>query len=243
MKFRVEVIPFLLASIATGLILFLIVRGVGAPSTVATTIAGAFILIACLYFLYFFRDPERLNPRIPNTVISAAEGHIASIADIPSDAFREHARRSGVDPDILGRLAHADATRISVFLSPLNVHVNRAPIAGMARFLGYFPGKHIFTFDEKSSEENQHNAILFESDQTACLLNQIVGPVCRRVVYWPDHNRPVPLQQGDRIGMMKFGSRLDLYFPRNDIRVVVKPGDFVRAGETVIAHLTQEKAP
>lgn len=243
MKFRIEVVPFLLASVAAGLILLLLVRGVGTAWATAACAAVAFTLIACLYFLYFFRDPERRNPQLPNTVISAAEGHIASIADIPSEAFREHTRRSGVDPDVLGRLAHADATRISVFLSPLNVHVNRAPIGGMARFLGYFPGKHIFTFDEKSSEENQHNAILFESEQTACLLNQIVGPVCRRVVYWPDHHRAVPLQQGDRIGMMKFGSRLDLYFPRADIRVVVKPGDFVRAGETVIAHLTQEKAP
>lgn len=79
-----------------------------------------------------------------------------------------------------------DILRISIFLSLFDVHVNRAPISGKSRFLGYFPGKHLFTFDEKSSDVNQHNSILIQNDKTCCLVNQIVGPVCRRVVYWLD---------------------------------------------------------
>jgi len=120
------------------------------------------------------------------------------------------------------------------------VHVNRAPISGESRFLGYFPGRHFFTFKEKSSDYNQHNSILIQNERTCCLLNQIVGPVCRRVVYWPDHDRPVQVRKGDPIGMMKFGSRLDMYFPADTITVVVKEGDPVRAGETIMARLRTE---
>jgi phosphatidylserine decarboxylase len=83
---------------------------------------------------------------------------------------------------------------------------------------------------------NQHNAI-FGTGRTRCLVKQIVGPVARRVVYWPDHGAEVPLPAGARFGMMKFGSRLDMYFPRDDIAVTVREGDRVRAGETVIARL------
>jgi len=123
--------------------------------------------------------------------------------------------------------------RISIFLSLFDVHVNRAPIAGKIAFLGYFPGKRYFTFQEKSSEFNQHNSILIEGPQTRCLVNQIVGPVARRVVYWLKLDQVV--QKGDRIGMMKFGSRLDMVFPKADVAVVVKPGERVQAGVTVVA--------
>ena len=114
--------------------------------------------------------------------------------------------------------------------------MNRAPISGASRFLGYFKGKHFFTFKEKSSDYNQHNAILIEG-RTQCLVKQIVGPVCRRVVYWPDHDNPVKLKKGDRIGMMKFGSRLDMYFPKSDVEITSKVGDKVAAGVTVIGRI------
>jgi len=137
----------------------------------------------------------------------------------------------------LPEFENSAAVRISIFLSLFDVHVNRAPISGNATFLGYFPGKHYFTFQDKSSDHNQHNSILIRNADTACLINQIVGPVCRRVVYWPDHERVVPLRIGDRFGMMKFGSRLDMYFPAADIELLCRPGDEVRAGETIIAEL------
>ncbi len=240
--FRKEVYPFLAAAVLAGLVLFGVLRLAGVAVCPACTAALGLTVVFCVYFLWFFRDPVRTPPEDPDAVISAAEGHIASIVELKRDAFHDHARRSGLNPDDLGRLAAGDVTRISVFLSPMDVHVNRAPIAGRSRFLGYFPGKHIFTFQEKSSEENQHNSILIENARTACLINQIVGPVCRRVVYWPDKTRAVDLARGERIGMMKFGSRLDHYFPREDIAVIVAPGQFVRAGETIIARLTSRNA-
>ncbi len=237
LRFRPEVLPFIAAAAIAGVLLTLIIRACGPKWCCASVWGLALFLIATLYFLYFFRDPDRHAPGDDNLIVSSGEGTLAAITPLTSDAFREHARRSGLDPDALGRLSHGDVTRISVFLSPFNVHVNRAPLNGKSRFLGYFPGKHIFTGNEKSSEENQHNSILIEHPRTTCLLNQIVGPVCRRVVYWLPHDRTVDVRQGDRIGMMKFGSRLDLYFPSADIEATITVGDPVKAGETVVARL------
>jgi len=115
------------------------------------------------------------------------------------------------------------------------VHVNRAPIGGRVGFLRHFPGKRYFTFQDKSSEWNHHNAILIEGPQIACLVKQIVGPVARRVVYWLTLDQV--LAKGERIGMMKFGSRLDIYLPAAEVDVVVAPGAKVRAGETIVARL------
>jgi len=185
-------------------------------------------VIAACYMLYFFRDPQRLAPSDPNVIVSGADGVVMSVMDVREDTYLK-----------------TDAVRISIFLSLFDVHVNRAPIAGNIAFLGYFPGKRYFTFQEKSSEFNQHNSILIEGlanpggalgpqgPQTRCLVNQIVGPVARRVVYWLKLNQSV--QKGDRIGMMKFGSRLDMLFPKSDVNVVVKRGDRVQAGVTVVA--------
>ena len=101
--------------------------------------------------------------------------------------------------------------------------------------MGYYPGKRFFTFQEKSSEYNQHNSIVITGKKTRCLINQIVGPVTRRVVYWLDKKRAEQVAIGERIGMMKFGSRLDMYLPKSDVTVTVKPGDRVKAGATIVA--------
>ncbi len=179
-------------------------------------------VVAACYMLYFFRDPERKPPRDSSAIVSGADGTVTSIRNI-----REH--------DFL----NTDTVRISIYLSLLDVHVNRSPISGASRFMGYYPGKHFFTFQEKSSEYNQHNSILIEGVHTRCLVNQIVGPVTRRVVYWLDHDNEQHVAVGDRIGMMKFGSRLDMYFPRSDVTVVVKPGDKVTAGVTIVARVNK----
>ena len=118
--------------------------------------------------------------------------------------------------------------------------MNRFPIGGFSTFLGYFPGKRLFTFSEKSSDVNQHNAILVRNEETWCLIRQIVGPVCRRVVYWPREDKTTIVKQGNRFGMMKFGSRLDMYFPKEDIKMVAKIGDQVTAGETIIARIVEK---
>lgn len=228
MSIRPEVWPFLVAvSLFFGVVAMILARR-ASKRTVVLIVCGVLEIIGLAYFLYFFRDPERVPPGRDDVVVAGADGRIAAIKEVEETEYLQ-----------------TNCVRISIFLSLFDVHVNRAPIAGQSRFLGYFPGRHLFTFQEKSSDVNQHNKILIEGANTRCLITQIVGPVCRRVVYWPDHDRAVALQQGDRIGMMKFGSRLDMYFPKDDVDVDVALGEQVRAGETVIARIAArgEKIP
>ncbi len=224
MSIRPEVIPFLVAVIiifaALAFILRIRIRKWPANRLLWGCLAPAAICAA--YFLFFFRDPERAAPADPAAIVAGADGQVTSIAFLKEDKYLK-----------------ADCVRISIFLSLFDVHVNRAPLAGQSTFIGYFPGRHFFTFQEKSSEVNQHNKILIEGARTRCLVTQIVGPVCRRVVYWPDHDKAVNVVMGERIGMMKFGSRLDMYFPAGDVEIVCKPGDKVAAGETIVARLKE----
>lgn len=225
MHFRGEVIPFVVAAVVFSAVIALSSKALGGGWIRSAAIASCVGLVLISYLLYFFRDPERIPPADANVVVSPADGVLALIKNVKEDKYLK-----------------TDTVRISIFLSLFDVHVNRAPITGKSKFLGYFPGKRFFTFEEKSSDFNQHNAILMTGEKTSCLLKQIVGPVCRRVVYWPDHENEVPLKAGDRIGMMKFGSRLDMYFPVGTIDVSVKVGDVVRAGETIIAKISEESS-
>lgn len=217
---RPEVLPFIGITVLTGILIILVYRVRRVTWRKSIRAGAIFTAILSAYFLYFFRDPERVSPNDNSLIVAGADGTIAKITEVYEDKYM-----------------NTNTVRISIFLSLFDVHVNRAPISGKSRFLGYFPGKHLFTFQEKSSDVNQHNAILLEGEKTRCLIYQIVGPVCRRVVYWPDHDKEVDLKTGDRIGMMKFGSRLDMYFPKDDIIVDIKEGDKVQAGVTVIARL------
>lgn len=208
---RKEVVPFILIAIVV----------FGAWAYFLELWSGIVLgIIAVGYFLYFFRDPERNPPTKDDLVVAGADGVIAAIKEVREDEYLK-----------------TDCIRISIFLSLFDVHVNRAPIAGNSKFLGYFRGKHLFTFQEKSSDVNQHNKILITGEKTRCLVTQIVGPICRRVVYWPDHENEVQLALGDRFGMMKFGSRLDMYFPKGEVEVSTKLGAVVRAGITPIARI------
>lgn len=175
-------------------------------------------VLGALFMLFFFRDPERVPPADPAAIVAGADGTVMAVKEMREDNFLK-----------------TDTVRISIFLSLLDVHVNRAPIGGKINFLQYYPGKRYFTFMEKSSDYNQHSSILIENEHTRCLVNQIVGPVARRVVYWLELGQTVGT--GDRIGMMKFGSRLDMYLPKNDIEVLVKPGARVKAGLTRVAKI------
>lgn len=174
--------------------------------------------VGCLFMLYFFRDPERTPAGGPDEFVSAAEGVVRSVESIDETRYLK-----------------CPAVRISVFLNPFNVHVNRHAMGGVIREAGYTPGRHLFTMDARSSEYNEHSSILIEGERTRCLERQIVGPIVRRVVYWQEAGARV--EKGQRLGMMKFGSRMDVYFPAADVEAVVKRGDRVRAGETVIARL------
>ena len=241
MNIRHEVIPFLIASAVTAGIIFAASRLSGVSGRTAAVSAGVFCIIACGYFVYFFRDPERTPLDVPGAVLAGADGKIAAIRNLSPEEFKSAAPFHGLNDEQVEMFLKPDVVRISIFLSLFDVHVNRAPISGKSKFLGYFPGKHFFTFQEKSSDVNQHNSILITGESTCCLLTQIVGPVCRRVVYWPDHEKEIPIRAGEKIGMMKFGSRLDMYFPRSDIRPTVKEGDSVAGGLDQIAEILQEK--
>lgn len=175
-------------------------------------------LVGAAFMLFFFRDPDRVVSADPDTVVAGADGRVMAVKEVSEN-----------------ECLHGDAVRISIFLSLLDVHVNRAPVAGRITFLKYYPGKRHFTFQEKSSEFNQHSCILIDEGSTRCLVKQIVGPVARRVVYWLEPNQTV--QKGERIGMMKFGSRLDMLFPKGDVEVLVRPGDKVQAGVTPVARI------
>lgn len=180
-------------------------------------------LLGCLFMLYFFRDPERTPTCGPDDIVSGADGRVRSVEFIDETQYLK-----------------GPTVRISVFLSPFDVHVNRVPLAGTVTAAGYAPGRHLFTMDARSSEYNEHSSILIAGEKTRCLARQIVGPVVRRVVYWLEPGQRVA--QGERLGMMKFGSRMDLYFPAGEVEATVRRGDRVQAGLTVVARLKKAGA-
>jgi phosphatidylserine decarboxylase len=177
---------------------------------------GCVGLFLSLFVLFFFRDPERNVASSDRVILSGADGVVRLIEPIAHDA-------------ILG----VPVVRISIFLSALNVHVNRSPMAGVVKHLAYVPGRKLFAFLDAASEVNEHSTIVIEGARITCLVRQIVGPVARRVVYWLELNQRVG--QGERIGIMKFGSRMDIHLPADRVAVQVRRGDVVRAGETVVA--------
>jgi phosphatidylserine decarboxylase len=242
MSVRCEILPFLFAALGLSAVVYLLVRRLARGSwRPAIRAGGGLFIVLVVYLLVFFRDPVRTPPSDPLAVVAGAEGRIAKVTELNDEAFVKVAGFCGLKGDDLASfLGKGGVTRISIFLSLIDVHVNRSPIAGKSSFLGYFPGTHIPTYKEKSSDYNQHNSILIRGASTPCLVNQIVGPVARRVVYWPPHDRAVDLPIGAKIGMMKFGSRLDMYLPKAAVELVAKEGDRVRAGETVVARLSQE---
>ncbi len=218
MAFRQEIIPFIIVALVLGAILAGSLRLASVSWRKAFVYSGIVTVVLIGYLLVFFRDPVRVASPDPADIVAGAEGKVMSVVDVDEPEFLK-----------------TKAVRISIFLSLIDVHVNRAPIAGQVEHAQYYPGARYFTFEEKSSEMNQHSSIVIRGEKTSCVVKQIVGPVARRVVYWLEPGQE--LVKGERIGMMKFGSRLDMYFPREDVDVVVKRGDKVRAGETVVARL------
>jgi phosphatidylserine decarboxylase len=178
-------------------------------------VAGALIVA---FMVYFFRDPEREPPAEAGVIVSGADGWVRSVEQIAE-----------------ARYLKCDTVRISVYLTPWDVHVNRVPLAGQVVGLNYTPGKHILTRNPKSSEVNEHSTILVEGETFTYMVRQIVGPLVRRVQYWLEMNQQVA--QSDRLGIMKFGSRLDIYLPADRVSPIVKAGDRVFAGLTVIARI------
>ena len=202
----------------------------GLPFIVVPAVLGAGLVIAgrralalpfaaaSLVSLGFFRDPEREVPSVPGGVLSPADGRVLSV-DAVEDRF--------VGP----------AVRVAIFLSPLDVHVNRAPITGRIVEYRYNPGRKIAAFAEKSSLENEQNLVVIEDGRGGTVaLKQIAGLLARRIVF--DKKEGDEVVRGERIGMIKFGSRVDVFFsPATTIKVQMR--EKVKVGLTVIAEIEE----
>jgi len=175
------------------------------------------ILIAVLlaaFTLNFFRDPERKLPEKSNIVVSPADGRVLFVKDIIDERF-----------------LNSKAKMVSIFMSPLNVHVNRIPITGRVDYLKYVEGNYIAAFEDKASEENERNEIGISSPAGKVLFIQIAGFIARRIVSEVKIGETVSI--GNRFGMIKFGSRVDIIVPEQ-WQVKVKKDDNVTAGETIL---------
>lgn len=163
----------------------------------------------------FFRDPERFAPTTPGAVLAPADGRVMGVEET-ADPF--------VGP----------AVRVSIFLSPLDVHVNRAPIAGLVVDTAYTPGRFLAAYDPDAGELNERCAVRLQGEGARVTVMQIAGVVARRIVCRVGAGDK--LAAGERFGMIRFGSRTDCYMPRGS-EVRVSPGDRVRGGETIIGVL------
>lgn len=176
-------------------------------------------LVGTGFFLNFFRDPERKAPLEPGVFVSPADGEVI-IAEGDVD-----------EP----RFLKSRAAKVSIFMSPLNVHVNRAPVDGEVVGVHYNPGKYFAAWAEKASLDNEQNAIVMKSDEgRGIVFVQIAGFLARRIVCRVGAG--TRCRRGERVGMIKLGSRVDVYVP-GDVELRVKLGDRVRAGETVLGVL------
>jgi phosphatidylserine decarboxylase len=178
------------------------------------------LIVTCFVFI-FFRDPERHLPEeaiiSKSVVLSPADGRVIDISNVIEDLFLK-----------------SSARQISIFLSPLDVHVNRIPISGVVRYFKYHKGKFLAAFKHDSSVQNEQTHIGIENSEGKIFFKQIVGILARRLVW--DINEGDIVKVGQRFGMMKFGSRMDVIIPISS-DVYVKIGDKVKAGETIIARI------
>ena len=176
---------------------------------------AAFLFVVALFMAFFFRDPKRVPPSDPDVVVSPADGRITRIGSLVS----------GAD----------SPTVISIFLSPLDVHINRSPIPGKIVDMLYSPGKFLMATNEKASLVNEQNALTIQGEKITVVCKQIAGILARRVVCWKRKGDNLGL--GERFGMIKFSSRTDILLPAN-VRVTVKEGERVRGGTTVIGRIS-----
>ncbi|GAB4036445.1 phosphatidylserine decarboxylase family protein [Spirosoma jeollabukense] len=184
----------------------------------AITLLVIVSLVLLVLVVQFFRIPNRLLTTGESQVIAPADGKVVVIEEtIESEYFKDRRRQ------------------VSIFMSPLNVHVNRNPITGIVRYFKYFPGKYLVAWHPKSSTENERTTVVIQAASgTEILLRQIAGAVARRIIWYVKEGQPV--QQGEEFGFIKFGSRVDVFLPL-DAQINVKIGDVTKGGVTVIAEL------
>jgi phosphatidylserine decarboxylase len=185
----------------------------GAALFLRWTVAGIILLCLAAFVFYFFRDPERVIPADSGAFVSPADGRVVVVTD------EENAGRPG--------------KRMSIFLAIWNVHVNRSPAAGIITDMKYRPGRFSAAMRASASTDNEQNVINLATDAGEIIFKQIAGLIARRVVCWKKPGDRVA--RGERIGLVRFGSRADLWLPR-DSEVLVKVGDHVKGGSSVVAY-------
>lgn len=197
--------------------------GIAGFLTIISAIFGSvsltiLFLLTTFFILYFFRDPERFVPTDENSVISPADGKVIVVEKVHDTKFTEQ-----------------EAVKISIFMNVFNVHVNRNPFSGSVEKVLYFPGKFYSADKKKAADYNEQCAVVLNSDKGKKLAYvQIAGLIARRIVCWLEPGDSV--KKGYRFGLIRFGSRVDIYLPA-DTPVNVAVGQKVTAGETVLANI------
>jgi len=172
------------------------------------------VLLLGAFCLWFFRDPERQIPNFPGAIVSPGDGKVTDISIVSSGGDKRN--------------------RISIFLNVFDVHVNRSPIAGVIRDVRYQRGKFLNAMGANSADQNEQNIVTVEGEGRTVVFKQIAGLIARRIVFNPKAGDTVA--RGQRVGLIKFGSRVDVLFD-SDATIRVKLGDHVRGGATVLAVL------
>jgi phosphatidylserine decarboxylase len=174
--------------------------------------AAAILIFLGLFVFYFFRDPERTIPSDPSAVVSPADGHIVEIVEEESQS--------------------QPGRRVTIFLAIWDVHIQRAPVAGRVASVIYRPGRFYAAFRSAASAENEQNVIRIDTKAGPLIFKQIAGAIARRVICWKREGEVVA--RGDRVGMIRFGSRVDVWLPW-EVEVTVQRGQKVKGGESILA--------
>lgn len=174
-------------------------------------------LVVYILIIQFFRNPSRFTPVDENNIIAPADGKVVVIEDVEEPEFFKGKRK-----------------QISIFMSPLNVHVNRYPISGKVVYQRYYPGKYLVAWHPKSSSENERTTVVVENAKTQVLFRQIAGALARRIVCYAKEGNAAT--QGAEYGFIKFGSRIDLFLPV-ECKINVNLGQKTKGGETILAFL------
>ena len=178
-------------------------------------VSAAALVFLALFIFSFFRDPERVIPSEPGAVVSPGDGRVVVVTD------EENAGRPG--------------KRVSIFLAVWNVHVNRSPATGTITKMEYRPGKFLAAMRERASVENEQNVFTLSTEAGEMVFKQIAGWIARRVVSWKKVGDKVA--RGERIGLVRFGSRVDVWVPK-EAEILVKVGENVKGGASVLARWT-----
>jgi len=206
--------PFCIGFLMLSFMLFFVYYATGQRGWAVLFI---FFLALSLFILYFFRDPKRVVPDQHGLVVAPADGKIVEIVEESEPFYRKEKSR-----------------RISIFLSVMDVHVNRSPVSGEIHYKKYYPGKFLVAWNPKASLENEQMHIGIQMDGAKVLVKQIAGILARRIISYVQKDQKI--DRGERIGIIRFGSRTDIFIPLEWV-VKVKIGDKVSGASSVIAEV------